>query len=123
MIEYKVQVYEDGQKEWYLNDKLHREDGPALEDADGNKFWHLNDKCHREDGPAVEGADGTKEWLLNGKLHREDGPAAECANGDKYWYLNGKEISEQEFLSQSIKEMTMADVVEKLGYDIKIVKE
>jgi hypothetical protein len=33
MIEYKVKVYEDGHKGWYLNGQLHREDGPAIEDA------------------------------------------------------------------------------------------
>jgi hypothetical protein len=27
--------------EWYLNDKLHREDGPALEYVDGRKYWYL----------------------------------------------------------------------------------
>ena len=32
----------DGTKSWYLNGKLHREDGPAIECADGNKFWYLN---------------------------------------------------------------------------------
>jgi hypothetical protein len=42
MIEYTVKVYEDGSKDWYLNDKLHREDGPAVEYADGTKFWYLN---------------------------------------------------------------------------------
>ena len=31
MIEYTVKVRADGTKEWYLNDKLHREDGPAIE--------------------------------------------------------------------------------------------
>ena len=36
-------------------------------DTDGNKHWFLNGKLHREDGPAVEYADGTKEWYLNGK--------------------------------------------------------
>jgi hypothetical protein len=29
--EYQVRVYPNGTKEWYLNDKLHREDGPAIE--------------------------------------------------------------------------------------------
>ena len=29
---------------WFLNDKLHREDGPAVEIPDGTKFWYLNDK-------------------------------------------------------------------------------
>ena len=31
MIEYTVKVWDNGNKFWYLNDKLHREDGPAME--------------------------------------------------------------------------------------------
>ncbi len=42
MIEYTVRVYTDGYKEWFLNGKLHREDGPAVEWADGDKAWFLN---------------------------------------------------------------------------------
>ena len=37
-----VKVYIDGTKHWYLNGKLHREDGPAIEYADGSKAWWLN---------------------------------------------------------------------------------
>ena len=44
MIEYTVKVRADGTKEWYLNDKLHREDGPAIEYDNGYKAWYLNDK-------------------------------------------------------------------------------
>jgi len=97
MKTYQVTVSENGTKRWYLNGKLHREDGPAVESANGDKSWYLNGKCHREDGPAVECADGTKYWYRNGKLHREGGPAIECANGDKWWYINGKELTEAEF--------------------------
>ena len=61
-------------------------------DPSGNKLWYLNGKLHREDGPAFEGANGDKHWYLNGKRHREDGPAFEGANGDKQWYLNGKQL-------------------------------
>jgi hypothetical protein len=82
----------NGSKHWYLNDKLHREYGPAIEDADGSKEWFLNDKRHRVDGPAVECANGTKSWWLNGQRHRVDGPAVEYANGTKEWYLNDKKI-------------------------------
>ena len=60
-------VNANGSKEWYLDGKLHRVEGPAVEDADGTKEWYLNDKLHRTDGPAVEDADGTKEWHLNGQ--------------------------------------------------------
>ena len=59
----------------------------------GTKFWLLNDLLHREDGPAVEQANGTKEWWLNGKLHRTDGPAIEWPNGTKDWYLNDEEVT------------------------------
>jgi hypothetical protein len=102
-------TYANGDKFWYLNDKLHREDGPAIEYANGDKCWYLNDKRHREDGPAVEYANGTKSWYLNGKCHREDEfnkamktkqhhptktktkPICKTdEDGNKRWYLNGK---------------------------------
>ena len=67
MIEYTVKVYSNGDKYWYLNDELHREDGPAIEDSDGDKSWYLNGKLHREDGPAIEDPYGYKAWYLNGK--------------------------------------------------------
>ncbi len=35
-------VRTDGVKEWYLDGKLHREDGPAIEYPDGSKEWFLN---------------------------------------------------------------------------------
>ena len=80
----------DGSKAWFLNGKYHREDGPAVESATRRKEWYLNGKRHREDGPAIEYVDGTKEWYLNGELHREDGPAVEFTDGTKHWFLNGK---------------------------------
>ena len=72
MIEYAVKVYDDGTKSWWLNDKRHREDGPAVEYAGGEKSWYLNGKRHREDGPAVEFADGDKSWYLNGERVTEE---------------------------------------------------
>jgi hypothetical protein len=36
--------------------------------TDGSKVWWLNGKLHRTDGPAIERADGRKEWWLNGDL-------------------------------------------------------
>ena len=32
----------------------------------GTKAWYVNDELHRLDGPAIEGADGSKEWWVNG---------------------------------------------------------
>ena len=93
----EIKINKYGSKYWYLNGKLHREDGPAVEYSDRDKEWYLNGKRHREDGPAIEYSDGDKSWYLNGKCHREDGPAVENADGYKAWYLNGKQISEYEF--------------------------
>jgi hypothetical protein len=88
----KCKTYPNGNKVWYLNGKLHREDGPAVEKANGDKEWYLDGKLHREDGPAVEWANGDKEWYLDGKIHREDGPAIEYTDGDKEWWLNNEEV-------------------------------
>jgi len=87
----------DGTITYKLNEKLHRENGPAVELTNGHKEWYLNDRLHRTNGPAREWADGHKEWFKHGELHREDGPAVEYSNGSKVWYLNGKELTEKEF--------------------------
>ena len=51
---YEVRAYTDGYKEWYLNGKLHREDGPAIEYPSGYKAWYLNDKrVSEEELPCV----------------------------------------------------------------------
>ena len=124
MIEYTVNVYPTGAKYWYLNDELHREDGPAVECANGSKFWYLNGKIHREDGPAIEYASGAKYWVLNGKPHREDGPAVEYASGAKFWYLNGKEVTEEEHkrMTSPVVEMTVAEISKALGKQVKVVE-
>ena len=45
---YQVKVYDEGHKLWHLEEKLHREDGPAVEWADGSKEWYLNDNHYTE---------------------------------------------------------------------------
>ena len=142
-IVYEVHVCNNGDKEWFLNEKRHREDGPAIEWGNGDKSWFLNGKLHREDGPAVEGSDGTKHWCLNGKLHREDGPALECGNGDeewwlngerhredgpaidsngyKAWYLNGEKLTEQEHKARTSKDNCEGKLVEIEGKKYKLV--
>ena len=32
-----VKIENDGSKSWYLNNQLHRKDGPAIERANGSK--------------------------------------------------------------------------------------
>ena len=72
----------DGSRRWGLNGKLHRENGPAIEQLNGDKVWYLNGELHRVDGPAID-VGGDKVWYLNGELHRVDGPAVEYASGLK----------------------------------------
>lgn len=60
---------------WYVDGKLHRIDGPAVQHANGDKEWHQNGLLHRVDGPAIDRLN-VKEWYCNGKLHKEDGPAS-----------------------------------------------
>jgi len=115
MIEYTVTVCDNGDRFWVLNGELHREDGPAMENADGDRYWFLNGELHREDGPACEYANGNKYWFLNGKYHREDGPACEFSDGYKYWYLNGERLTEEEFLQMTQKHVIIID-----GKDISV---
>ena len=91
-----------GNKIYYLNNALHRNDGPAFEYADGTKCWYKNGLRHREDGPAIERANGTKCWYKNGDCHREDGPAVECSNGNKIWVLRHTEYGrDNDFTNES----------------------
>jgi hypothetical protein len=98
MIEYIVKVYPSGTKSWFLNGKLHREDGPAIEGSGGAKFWYLNDKFHREDGPAIE-----------------------YYNGDKSWYLDGKKLTEQEHKAATPKPTCEGKIVEIDGKKYKLM--
>jgi hypothetical protein len=124
MIIYTVKVDADGTKLWYVDDKRHRTDGPAIERANGTKFWYLNDKLHRTDGPAVEYANGNKFWYVDGKLHRTDGPAYEGANGNKFWYLNDKKLTQAQW-KQAVKPKVtscVGKVVEVDGMKYRLVE-
>jgi hypothetical protein len=63
----------------------------------GTKLYYLNDKYHREDGPALEYSDGSRYYFANGKLHREDGPAIEYPNGNKSYWINDIVFYEQDY--------------------------
>ena len=103
MKQYIVKVYKN-RIAWYNEqNRLDREDGPAVEYANGERYWYHNGQYHREGGPAVELANGTKYWYRNGQLHREDGTACEYADGTKSWHLNGQNLSEAEFNQRTSK--------------------
>ena len=124
MKTYTVTVDDDGTKRWYLNNKFHREDGPAVEYADGTKYWFLDDNLHRTDGPAVEYVNGNKLWYLDGKLHRTDGHAVEYADGTKEWYLNDVQYTEAEWRkkTQKVKSPCVGKIVEIDGVKYKLVE-
>ena len=100
MIEYTVQVYDNGTKHWYLNNELHREDGPAIEWSDGDKYWYLNNKKHREGGPAIENASGYKAWYLNGEFLTKE----EWENRTQHTIvIDGKEIKLSKEIYNNLK--------------------
>ena len=67
---------------------------------------------------------GDKYWSLNGKYHREDGPAYEGAYGSKAWWLNGKQVTEEghKRMTSKVVEMTVAQISEALGKQVKVVE-
>ncbi len=102
MQEYIVRVY-DNRTEWFNKDgQRHREDGPAIEYANGYKAWWVNDKLHRIDGPAIEYADGSKEWYIKGKRYTE---------------------AEYHKAIAPVKEYSLQQLEDILGYPVKIIKE
>ena len=51
---------------------LDRKDGPALEWFDGSKHWYVDGRLHRLDGPAIENVDHNlrdsfnRRWYIDG---------------------------------------------------------
>ena len=67
-------------------------------DSHGTKWWYINGKLHRVDGPAIEYASGSSSWWMDGEMHRLDGPAVEWVNGDREWWIDGKQYSFESWL-------------------------
>lgn len=93
----------NGTKFYYVDGKLHKDNGPAIEFFTGTKEWYQNDKLHREDGPAIDSAH-IKVWYKNGEIHREDGPAIEGVMSErKEWWHHGVKFevsSTKEFIQK-----------------------
>ena len=102
-------TYENGDEEWYQNDKLHRIDGPAQLTNNYKRWyrhgilhcsvgpalvtlateeWYQHGDRHRLDGPAYI-SKNTEVWYLDGKIHRIDGPARIWKDGSQEWFQNG----------------------------------
>lgn len=130
MQKYDVTVDNSGAVRFYKpgTEVYHRLDGPAVEYTYGDKFWFQNDLLHRLDGPAFESPSGCKAWYQYGKLHRLDGPAVEYADGSKSWYIDNVYYTEEAFnvkvavIKAIAKELTVAEISELLGFEVKIIK-
>ena len=50
---------------------LHEIEGPAVV-FDDDKWWYVDGKLHRIDGPAMEYGSGTKAWYIDDKYYSEE---------------------------------------------------
>jgi hypothetical protein len=88
----------------------------VVEHANGNKFWWLNNQLHRTDGPAIEWANGNMSWYVDGKCHRIDGPALVRANDNSKWYLYNKLYELDDWLIKNDALSEEDKVIMKLTY-------
>jgi hypothetical protein len=101
-------IDKNGVKNYYLNDELHNEEGPAVECPDGSKYYFINGEYHRDGNlPAIEYPNGSKYYYINGQCHRENGPACEYASGTKEYYLNGLQYTEEKYWKEIKKRKSL----------------
>ena len=97
-----------GIRQWRLNGRWHRLDGPAyVNTVIGLQQWYVDGLRHRYDGPAVIWSDGAQRWYVNGQLHRIDGPAAIDADGHEEWWVNDQQLDREKIEQwMELKEIT-----------------
>ena len=87
-----LHIYQNGDKNWFKNNLLHRENAPAVIYKDGDTEYWFEGKLHRDGGEAVNYKwCELQEWYWHSEYHREDGPAIIYNHGVK-WYYHGKKI-------------------------------
>ena len=91
----------EGNQYWYdQNEKLHRDNAPALLLANGYYEYRQHGLLHRDqdDGPAVKHPNGYGyAYCKNDLYHRTNGPAVEFSDGrGTRWYVNGIEVMEND---------------------------
>jgi hypothetical protein len=59
--------WEDGSIEYFKNNLLHREDGPAWITSYNLKSWFFRGRYHNLNGPARILPDGKEEYWIHGK--------------------------------------------------------
>lgn len=106
MKRYERTEFDDGTviESYFVDNKLHREDGPASIERRPNgtviEQWFRDGKLHRDNGPASNvryaGGSAVEEWYRDDRLHREDGPAVITHRADgtvtEEWFHNGSPV-------------------------------
>lgn len=115
----EMQEFSDGTKQWRLNGKLHRVDGPAIIGL-GDERWMQHGNFHREGGPAVTMSNGSEFWYLHGNIHRTDGPAIKIANMKDQWWVDNRQYDDitawaKAALEYENKPITQANVDAKVA--------
>ena len=128
--------YANGTKYWYLDDKLHREDGPAIEFADGTKCWYLNAELLSEEEFNRRMNPPTSKFKIGDKVTAPaylgvwtnctvidinfcDEWPIQCVRPDGMTGIFRE--NELEFMPEP-KELTVKEISELLGYEIKVVE-
>lgn len=81
--EYNITRYFDSEN------KLHRLDGPAVENTNGNYEYWFHGERHRLDGPAIKNYE-REEWYKDNFIHRDGDLPAIIENLNKSYFKNGK---------------------------------
>ena len=124
--------YADGAKHWYQNGLKHREDGHAIEYADGAKHWFLNgtqvtkQEFERRMNPKFKIGDKvtapaylgawTNSTVIN--INYCDEWPIQCVLPDGMTGI----FRENELELITVKELTVEEISELLGYEVKVVE-
>ena len=82
-----------------------------------SKQWYINGKRHRADGPAVEDVDGYKEWWINGKK-------INCSSQEKFEKLRDSKLNKGMSVNNNKEEEEMSNLVksESVSKVMEVVK-
>lgn len=97
---------------YFLNNKLHRKNGPAFIRITELYIWVLNGVVHRDnDLPAVESFDDSlKIYFKNGLKHRLNNPAEINGKEIKYW-VNGIHYDDEEKFINESRNINIKDIL------------
>ncbi len=89
--------------------------------------WYVNDKLHRLDGPAIESQDGLNSWYVHGKYVGEEISifVTNRKTGEKVketeYILNGVSVKKAMFLSMVLEKSLQIELEQK-GSNKKSIK-